>query len=450
MKKKLIYLLMLSAALASCKKEDKLNVDLNKTNPPTYIPGKTDKWLTDNFLNPYNMEVLYRFDRFQAPIDKDLIPVSEDQIQPVMEAVRDIWIDPYMKIAGKNFLKPLIPKQVALVGSAQYNIDGSITLGTAEAGRRVNLFTVNGYNKSNVPAVELLLHTVHHEFIHILHQNIPVPPDFEKISPEYVGGSWVSFTNTAAIAKDLGYITRYSRMNKDEDFAETASTLLVEGQDYYDAYTNTASAAADAKLRKKEQMFVDYLKNSYGLDFRVLQAEVRLAKMKLTGTSRSFNENFRAGVYKSLTVDRNATSQSAAFITAFDAAKTALGIRTGITVDPVFNFDFTNLKVNRTDLVLKFTGTSPTFAGGFWYNVTATVNATNNTVKFTLGTAGSGTEYANGTALQAQFKPLLDYLTTTTFKTDWIENVIPNSNGKLGGFINPTTNQLAFYCTFKR
>lgn len=450
MKKIFLPLLILSTALVSCKKEAALNVDLSKTNPVNSFPGATDIWLTANFLDPYNMEVLYKFDRFQAKIDKDLTPVREDQIQPVMEAVRDVWIQPYLTITGRPFLMPLIPKQVALVGSAEYNIDGSITLGTADAGRRINLFTVNNYDKTNVPNVEEMLHTIHHEFTHILHQKIPVPPDFEKVAPEYVGGAWISFTNTAAIAKSLGFITRYSRMNKDEDFAETSSFLLVQGQDAYDIYANSSVASADLRLRQKEQMVVDYFKGNYGIDFRALQAKVKEAKEKLTGFKVPFRTNLTSGAYKGFIVEKESVSQSAAFVTAYNTAITNVRVSNGITVDNKFELGFVDLKVNKTDMILKINGRSPSFDGSFWFNLKATIDPATGNVKFALGTVGTGTEYANGTALQARFKPLLDYLVNSNFNADWIENVIPGSRDVLAGFNTLPGGQLGFYGSIKR
>lgn len=446
MEKILIYFILLSTLLVSCKKEAALNVDLSKSNPITAVERPIDTWLNTNFLTPYNMEVLYKFDRFQAPIDKDLVPVLEDQVQPVMEAVRDIWIEPYLQTAGKAFLKPLVPKQIALVGSAQYNIDGSITLGTADAGRRINLFVVNDYDKTNLPNVVQMLHTIHHEFVHILHQNIPVPPDYEKISPEYVGGGWISFSNTAIAAKDLGFITRYSRMNKDEDFAEMASFLLVEGQDAFNAYANTSIATAEARLRQKELAIVDYYKVNYGIDFRALQERVRIAKETLTGKSTPFITNLTSGVYKGFTVQRSAAGQSAAFVTAFNTSIASVQTDFGIPINSVFDLDFTDIKTNRTDMILKLSGS--TFA--FWYNLKATIDVNTGGVKLALAPAGTTTAYANGTLIQPNIKPLLDYLTLNNFRADWIENVIPGSKNTLAGFMVTPGGQLGFYGTLKK
>ncbi|AOM77747.1 hypothetical protein BFS30_11535 [Pedobacter steynii] len=446
MKKIFVYALLLSSVLASCKKEAALNVDLSKTNPSTFVPGTLDKWLASNFLDPYNMEILYRFDRFQAPIDKELVPVIEDQVQPVMEAIRDCWIEPYLQIAGENFLKPIIPKQIALVGSPQYNIDNTITLGTADAGRRINLFTINGYDKANVPGVEELMHTIHHEFVHILHQNIPVPADFEQISPEHIGGSWAARDNTFAIAKELGFITRYARMNRDEDFAETASTLLVEGQEAYTAFANTSSASGELRLKRKEQMVVDYYKVNHGLDFRALQDKILLAKEKLTGQKRSFVTNFSEGLYKGLTFSRNAASQPAAFLTAFDDSRAAVRAETGLSLSANFSLDFANLRTNTSDMILKFTAGS----AGIWYNVTLATDPASGRLRFSLADPGAGTEYGNGDFLKPQMQTLLDYMTLRVLRGDWIENLIPNSKGVVAGFLIPSTNQLSFYGTLKK
>ena len=450
MKKNILYLLLSFLVVTACKKEEALNVDLTKSNPDLNVPGVIDTWLTTNFLNPYNMEVLYRFDRFQTPISKDLTPVREEQIQPAMEAVRDVWIAPYLSIAGSAFLKPFIPKQIALVGSAEYNVDGSITLGTADAGRRINLFTINDYDKTNVNGVTQMLHTIHHEFVHILHQNIPVPPDYEKLSPEYVGGSWISFTNTAAIAKDLGFITRYSRMNKDEDFAETSSFLLVEGQDAFDIYANTAIATADTRLRQKEQMIVDYYKINYSIDFRALQSKVKEAKETLTGFKTPFRNNLVAGAYRGFSIDKTASLQSAAFVTAYNTVIANVAASNAFVVDPKMDLEFVNIKSNRADMVLKFRARGGTFDGSFWYNLRATINPTTGSVTFTTAAAGTGTEYSNGTALTVRFQPLLTYLTTNTFTADWIEGVFPGSRDNIVGFSNSANGQLAFHGTIKR
>lgn len=454
MKKIFVYLILLVTVMVSCKKEKALNVDITKSNLDTYVKDDLDKWLDANFLNPYNMEVLYRFDRYQTKIDKEVAPVMADKVQPIMEGVSAIFIKPYLEISSKAFLLPILPKEIALFGSAEYS-DDQITLGSADAGRQINLYVVNSYDKNDyysvmgTPDRPAAFHTMHHEFAHILNQNIPVPPGYEEISSSYVGSAWVGSGNTSAIAKNLGFITRYARNNKDEDFAEMVSTLLVEGQDFFDAYVNTATdATAVTKLRKKEQVVVDYYKGSYGLDFRKLQAKVRTAIETYAPVTITPVQSWLAqGSYKGFTIDKNAASQSAAFVTAYNSSVTAVNAQYGIPINPTVELVFTNLGVNKVDMILKFTGS--TFA--FWYNLTATITpGASGTFKVVRATQGGTTQYANGTLIQTQMKPILDYFTTKTFKLNWIENLFPGSKGTTMGFFDNSNSQLGFYGTVQK
>jgi substrate import-associated zinc metallohydrolase lipoprotein len=455
MKKTFIYLIFMSAIAASCKKEEALNVDITKSNLDTFAKGPLDVWLDQNFLSPYNMEILYRFDRYQASIDKEIAPVLQDNVQPIMEGVKQTFINPYLEVTSKAFLLPRLPKVIALFGSGEYS-DDQITLGTADAGRQINLYEVNSYDKDDYfsvmgsPERPAAFHTMHHEFAHILHQNIPVPPTYEGISSNYIGSSWVGSGNSSAVAKNLGFVTRYARNNKDEDFAEMISTLLVEGQDHFDAYVNTASdPTAVTKLRAKEQAVVDYFKSAYGIDFRVLQAKVRTAiETYAPVTIFPAINRVRDGLYKGFTVNKSAANQGTPFVTAYNSSVASTSASFGIAINPTFELVFANISVNRTEMTLKFTG--GTFA--FWYNMTATITNTGSTatIKLARSAQGATVQYANGTLIEANMKPILDYLTSKTFRLNWIENIVPNSKGTLLGFHDTTTGQLEFYSTVQK
>ncbi|WP_316835730.1 substrate import-associated zinc metallohydrolase lipoprotein [Pedobacter nutrimenti] len=446
MKKIFLYALILSTGLMSCKKEKALDVDLNKSNLDSYKDNDTDKWLKANFLDVYNMEVMYRFDRFQIDLDKDAVPVIEAKVRPMMEAFRSVYITPYLNIAGKNFFMPIVPKEVALFGSAQYRTeDHTRLLGTADAGRQINLFEVNKFDPDDFDDFLEKFHTIHHEFTHILNQNIPVPPGYEEVSNNYVGAQWIQRTEEEA--QSLGFITPYSRMNKNEDFAEMTSTLLVEGQDYFDVYTNSASADGAAKLRAKERIIVDYFKASFGMDFRALQAEVKKAIAGLTtGSLLSAADLFAGGIYKSVSINQSAANQSTAFVTAFNTAVTAASApQYDSPLLPQFELVFADAtRVNRTDLILKFTDG----AYVYWFNLKATYSG--STIKLARSAPGTSAAYGNGTFIEVPIKPLLDYFTTKTFKIDWIENIIPGSKDKQLGFIDTSNNKLGFYGAVSR
>ncbi|MDZ7898369.1 MAG: putative zinc-binding metallopeptidase [Arcicella sp.] len=238
-----------------------------------------DTWLETNFLKPYNIEVKYRWDANELP-NKILVPPFVSQVQPVMEGVKAIWIDPYEKEAGSDFIKKFCPKQYILVGSANWNTDGTIVLGTAEGGRKVVLYQINDFDKKDVAGVKQMLHTIHHEFAHILQQNIVPDVQYKRITPGSYTSNWYNVSDAEALA--AGYITPYSMLNPDEDFVEILATMLVEGKTAYDARVNSANPTARAALRRKEQIIKDYLKNAYKIDFDRLQTSTQTAIANFT------------------------------------------------------------------------------------------------------------------------------------------------------------------------
>jgi substrate import-associated zinc metallohydrolase lipoprotein len=210
-----------------------------------------------------------------------LVPVKEDKVIPVMKVVKDTWIEPYVQKAGEAFVKEHAPKQFVLVGSAKYNDDGTIVLGEAESGRKVTLFVVNDFNRLNVPAVKQMLHTIHHEFAHILHQTILYPREYKQVTPSGYTASWYNTNDETARA--LGFITPYARASSDEDFVEMISMMLVEGRTGYEAILSKVPEEGRALLRKKEAFVVAYFKQSWNIDFYSLQTATQEAITKATG-----------------------------------------------------------------------------------------------------------------------------------------------------------------------
>ncbi len=90
-----------------------------------------------------------------------------------------------------------------MIGSPIYNNDGTITLGTADAGARITLTVVNDIDENDHEWVFQQLHTIYHEFAHIVHQNFNLPPNWEQISPQgYTSaGSWYNLSNEEALER---------------------------------------------------------------------------------------------------------------------------------------------------------------------------------------------------------------------------------------------------------
>jgi substrate import-associated zinc metallohydrolase lipoprotein len=165
--KKGYFALIVIILVTSCKKEGTLNANLDIIDKNIIDKTSTDKWLDDNYLNPYNIEVKYRFDRFELDLGKVITPPSEVQVIPAMETVKDVWIKPFETIGGATFIKRISPKQFILAGSAAYNSDGTITLGTAEGGRKIVLYVINDFDKTNLRSVKQMVQVIQHEYTHI-------------------------------------------------------------------------------------------------------------------------------------------------------------------------------------------------------------------------------------------------------------------------------------------
>ena len=293
MKKVTIYLCIIFL-LACNKKENLGNVDdIPGLGGDTWVKGPIDNWLYDNLTKPYNISVKYKWDQFELELNKNLIPPQEEKIVPVMEAVKKVWIDTYIAEAGDVFIKTYCPKFFVLCGSASWNTDGTITLGTAEGGRKIVLYVLNDfrtkamtdYTPSDSNTVKQMFHTIEHEFGHILHQNVLYPEGFKRITPGFYTANWNNVSDNAA--RRDGFVTAYAMSAPDEDFVEMISMMLIEGRAGFDKIVSSIPAGtsingitqanAIAKLRKKEAMVVAYYKDVWGIDFYRLQLRVREA-----------------------------------------------------------------------------------------------------------------------------------------------------------------------------
>src|SRR5436190_14731500 len=128
--------------------------------------------------------------------------------------------------------KNISPKFFVLVGSPAYE-RGAVKLGTAEGGRKVTLYDVNdfrikgmpGYVLSDTDNVRQVFHTIHHEFAHILDQNIDVPIEFSQSSASVYTSDWLNVTPDEA--RNDGFISQYAISGAVDDWAEMVSLMLV-------------------------------------------------------------------------------------------------------------------------------------------------------------------------------------------------------------------------------
>lgn len=447
MKKILFYISAILLVVSACKKEEKLEVDMNKYNSDLNKENDLDRWLLGTITTPYNIEVVYRFNRNLTDVGKDISPVEFNKVQPMMETVLNTYLKPYEKVAGKTFIKTFCPKQYVLYGSVSYNSNGSVTLATAEGGRKVVLYDVNNFSITDIEGesgVRRKIRTIHHEFTHILNQNVVIPPEFAEVTKADYYSDWTNNTdNTAAIAKSLGFVSRYARSQYTEDFAEMTAHLLVQGQVWFDNYVIGAPASAQRSLRRKEALVVQYFKDAFGINFRTLQAEIQNSLKTIYGAQDpvDLTQTFQAWLLmnkvSTLTIDPAAAhyttyGSSATFNTMWNNFYNGVAV-----VNSVENRRFPR------SMVLNFTSDSTmtlrvnyvnaaNSANAAEFDFTMKIDPTNGDVifakKFPEGTA---TAHNNGrtTIFRPHFDQyVLPYFTSRVFVANWLPTGITATN----------------------
>jgi substrate import-associated zinc metallohydrolase lipoprotein len=178
-----------------------------------------------------------------------------------------------------------------LVGTWEYRNNGSIVLGTAEAGKKIMLSGVNelpllfeNLEKGLITEEELAedlshyyIKTIHHEFTHILNQTKTYPETFGTItSTTYVGDACF---DTDSYWRGRGYITAYAQSEHREDFAELVSEYITHDQAWWDQQLADARAEitqvrakdpdaeyGDVIINSKMDIVKAYLQDSWGID----------------------------------------------------------------------------------------------------------------------------------------------------------------------------------------
>src|SRR5690606_18364780 len=169
------------------------------------------------------------------------------------------FINIYDEVAGSTFSKSYLPKEWVLFGSNSYPSSGSPLAGDASGGRRIRLYGLNNGDAFSPGSAAGKLQVVHHEFTHILNQLVAMPTDFESISKKDYSAIWSTLSTDST--HKLGFVTSYASCSAGEDFAETVSHLLVNGQVWYDNWARTSTVQGRANLIAKQQSAMAYFQS---------------------------------------------------------------------------------------------------------------------------------------------------------------------------------------------
>ena len=290
--KKLIYsIAIILAALAASSCQRDLIEPESVIKDSTVEMNDFDRWLEVNFLKPYNIEFKYRYALNESDMGFYTVPADVNSSVIYAHLVKYLCIDTYDEIAGVSFTRSYFPKMFFLIGTWEYRNNGSIVLGTAEAGKKIMLAGVN-----ELPLVfqyyegaELddylntyYIKTIHHEFTHILNQTKAFSDSFKQItSATYVADACF---DTDKYWRGRGYITAYAQSEPREDFAELLSEYVTHNAAWWDEQIADASKET-AEVRKTDPSAEDgatlieskidivrnYMQDSWNIDIDVLR-----------------------------------------------------------------------------------------------------------------------------------------------------------------------------------
>lgn len=250
--------------------------------------NELDKWLMTNYVEPYNISFQYRYIDRESNLYYDVIPADYNKSVAMAKLLKHVWLDAYSTVAGDAFVKQYAFKVVQLIGSFEYNSDGSMTMGTAEKGLKIMLFGINDLDPDNVfvdaddPHNQstnplncnyYFFHTMHHEFCHILTQTKDYTTDFRSISVgKYHASDWQTLQN-ATVAPD-GFVSAYASKEYNEDFAEIYSTYVTSSEDGWNKVLKMAGTDGTAIINQKLDIVRSYFTDSWGIDIDKIRAEV--------------------------------------------------------------------------------------------------------------------------------------------------------------------------------
>lgn len=270
----IIVLLSVQTLWSSCAK-DKFEDSIYDIPEPRL--SELDVWLRDSFVTPYNIEVLYRWEDIETDMTHNLVPPTQSRVQRFVQMVKLCFIDTYVQLVGINVVNPVFPKQILLLGTGAFSDDGAIILGMAEAGKKVVLYNVDEYyfHSTSRDTITSYVHTLHHEFTHILNQQKVYPLAFKKITPSSYTVSWQNESDENALT--AGFVTPYAMGQPDEDFAETFSCYVDRSAAEWNSLLNAAPADGRALIQKKLEVVRTYMEEAWQIDMDALRALIQQA-----------------------------------------------------------------------------------------------------------------------------------------------------------------------------
>ena len=293
----------IAAALTSCSGDDDVDTGISVITDKQTPENDLDRWLMKNYVEPYNIEMRYRWEDNEMQMDYILVPAKYENAIRMAKILKYICFDAFDEVTGsKQFIRAYFPKIIQLVGNPGWSpsADGSYILGQAEGGYKISLYYVNHlgdtYYDASWQSHDVItsreqlntnyFHTIIHEFAHVFHQKVPYSNAFTQITgTDYVGGMYSSVfsSNNDPRAYLMGFVTASAACNADEDFAEVFSTYICSTPEEFELILATAGDSGRQLLERKVSMVRNYFKANWGLDLDRVRDAVQTREANLEG-----------------------------------------------------------------------------------------------------------------------------------------------------------------------
>jgi substrate import-associated zinc metallohydrolase lipoprotein len=260
-------------SFSSCDDDDLDSESIFQTETSQAKQNDFDVWLKKNYTDPYNIKVLYRMEDMESDLVHIASPASFENSLVLAKIVKYAWLEAYDEVAGIDFTRTYTPRILHFIGSALYENNGTMILGTAEGGLKVTLNVVNYLQIDRDFLNTYYFHTMHHEFTHILNQTKNYDTDFQKVcSGQYIAGDWYLYTDK--YARQHGFIRNYSMSYADEDYADMLSMYVIHTPDEWADYMTEAGTSGAALIGQKLEYVRTYMQDVWGIDLDKLRDAV--------------------------------------------------------------------------------------------------------------------------------------------------------------------------------
>ena len=286
-------------AMVSCSDDDDVDQSYSVIKDSQTPQNDLDKWLYENYVKPYNVELRYRWEDNETSMDYILVPPTYKNAVRMARVLKYICFDSFDEVTGSTkFIHDNFPKLVHLVGNPGWNTNSSMTLGSSEGGYKINLWYVNHLGdmvydgwvpkdsviRDRAELNAIFFHTIIHEFGHTFHQKVPYSTEFNQITgTNYLGGMYTSEFEDAndPQIQALGFVTAYAAYSADEDFAETFSTYLCSTKEEFQTLIDRAGTSGKAKLNSKLRIVREYFKKNWKVDIDALRDAIQTREANL-------------------------------------------------------------------------------------------------------------------------------------------------------------------------